>query len=132
MERAQVLQADLFSRKAQETELKRISEWADNTTDGTLSDLFPQPGLSVWDTVNSEKDNCLGRRCSYYKDCFFQEARRQIYSANLLIVNHHRFFSDLHLRMSKQALLPDYRVAVLDEAHNIEDIATRHLGLAQK
>ncbi|MCK4422519.1 MAG: helicase, partial [Candidatus Omnitrophica bacterium] len=79
--------------------------------------------------VCSERDNCGGKHCSYHTECFFQKARRRMYNADLLIVNHHLFFADLGLRMSKQSLLPVYKKVILDEAHTIEDVATKHLGL---
>src|SRR5262249_18008504 len=93
------------------------------------SDLDFRPLPSVWDAVQSENGNCLGRDCPHHKDCFYYKARRRIWTANLLIVNHALFVSDLALRASGFGLLPDYDVAIFDEAHTLEAVAGEHLGL---
>lgn len=123
------IQKDLFENERQVEEYERIKIWASFTRDGSLSDLPFAPAPKIWDEVCSDRDNCRGKHCPFYNHCFFQKARRQMYRANLLIVNHHLFFSDLALRTSGQSLLPPYKIVVLDEAHTIEDVATRHLGL---
>jgi ATP-dependent DNA helicase DinG len=110
-------------------QLRTIGQWAGKTEDGSRSDLSFQPAPSVWDLVESDSNNCLGKNCPSYKECFYFKARRQIAGANLLIVNHALFFSDLALRRAGVSLLPDYGVAILDEAHTLEDVAADHLGL---
>lgn len=110
-------------------QLRRVAEWVKQTTDGSRSDLSFQPLPQVWEQVESDNGNCLGRRCPDHGECFYYKARKQIFGANLLIVNHALFFSDLALRRNGAGLLPDYRVAILDEAHTLEDVAAEHLGL---
>jgi ATP-dependent DNA helicase DinG len=110
-------------------QLKRVGDWVKETTDGSRSDLSFQPLPQVWEQVESDSGNCLGRRCPDYAECFYYKARKQVFGANLLIVNHALFFSDLALRRNGSSLLPDYRVAILDEAHTLEDVAADHLGL---
>jgi ATP-dependent DNA helicase DinG len=83
----------------------------------------------VWDLVESDSNNCLGRNCPDYESCFYFKARKRIGGAQILVVNHALFFSDLALRRSGAGLLPKYRVAILDEAHTVEDVAADHLGL---
>jgi ATP-dependent DNA helicase DinG len=119
----------VFAEDSTAHELGRLERWAGKTADGSRSDLGFQPSLSAWDLVASDGDNCLGKNCANYSDCFYFKARRQMYGANLLIVNHALFFSDLALRRAGANLLPDYAVAVLDEAHTLEDVAADHLGL---
>ncbi len=53
-----------------------------------------------------------------------------MYAANLLIVNHALFFSDLALRREGANLLPDYKAVIFDEAHTLEEVAGDHLGIA--
>ncbi len=84
---------------------------------------------SVWDAVESDSGNCLGRACPDYAKCFYFKARKQMYGAQLLVVNHALFFSDLALRRQGGNLLPDYKVVIFDEAHTLEDVAADHLGL---
>jgi ATP-dependent DNA helicase DinG len=110
-------------------QLKRIGLWSRRTQDGTRSDLSFQPLPSVWDQVESDSGNCLGRQCPDHQQCFYYKARRQVFGANVLVVNHALFFSDLALRRQGASLLPDYRVAIFDEAHTLEDVAADHLGL---
>jgi ATP-dependent DNA helicase DinG len=110
-------------------ELIAISRWARQTQDGSRSDLKSQPSGPVWDLVASDSNNCLGRQCQDYAKCFYFRARQRVFGANLLIVNHALFFSDLALRRQGVSVLPDYDVAILDEAHTLEDTAAAHLGL---
>jgi ATP-dependent DNA helicase DinG len=110
-------------------QLQTIGRWSRQTRDGSRSDLAFQPLPVVWDLVESDSNNCLGRNCRDYDQCFYFKARRQIYGAHLLVVNHALFFSDLALRRAGASLLPDYRVTILDEAHTLEDVAADHLGL---
>ena len=66
-----------------------ILEWAKVTEDGSLSDLSFTPPESVWDKVSAESDSCLRARCPYYSRCFFFKSRRELASAQVLVVNHH-------------------------------------------
>src|SRR5262249_3788295 len=64
-----------------------------------------------------------------YAECFYFRARKQIFGAQIFIVNHALFFADLKLRQEGASLLPDYQVVVFDEAHTLEDVAAEHLGI---
>jgi ATP-dependent DNA helicase DinG len=118
-----------FQRQEEFDQLAEIKLWANRTSDGSRSDLDFRPLPSVWDTVQSENGNCLGRDCPRNKECFYFQARRRVWSANLLIVNHALFISDLVLRSSGFGLLPEYHVAIFDEAHTLEAVAGEHMGL---
>jgi ATP-dependent DNA helicase DinG len=110
-------------------QLEQIGAWARHTGDGSRSDLEFRPDPQVWDLVESDSNNCLGRKCKDYEACFYFKARKQLQQANLFVVNHALFFSDLALRRSGAAILPKYQVVILDEAHTLEDVAAEHLGL---
>jgi ATP-dependent DNA helicase DinG len=110
-------------------QLRRIGLWARSTRDGSRSDLPLQPFGAVWDLVESDSGNCLGQQCPEYDQCFFFKARKASRGAQLLIVNHALFFSDLALRRVGAGLLGDYQIAILDEAHTLEDVAAEHLGI---
>lgn len=115
-------------------ELDALLNWIDGTEDGSVADLTFVPSDDVWDEVRSDPDICLRTRCPHFQGCFYQRSRRKAASARLLVVNHHLLFTDLSVRMATQnytgsAVLPAYRHLILDEAHNIEDAATSHLGL---
>jgi ATP-dependent DNA helicase DinG len=126
---AQQRLGQLFSDDAAVRQLNQIGRWARQTQDGSRSDLSFQPLPVVWDAIESDSGNCLGRDCRDYEQCFYYRARKRIYGAQVLVVNHALFFSDLALRRSGASLLPDYRVVIFDEAHTLEDVAADHLGL---
>ena len=119
----------LFESDEQRLELTRIGNWAAETTDGSRSDLTFRPHAKVWDEVQSEHGNCLGRRCPTYQKCFYYAARRRVTNADVIVVNHALFFSDLALRREGASLLPDYDIVIFDEAHTLEDVAAGHLGV---
>lgn len=119
----------LFDDPRHLDELRRIRDWAKWTTDGSLADLDFRPAPAVWDEVQSDHGNCMGRACPRYNDCFYYKARRRMQHAQLLIVNHALFFTDLALRREQTSMLPNYQTVVLDEAHTLEATAGEYLGL---
>ncbi|MFO0908308.1 MAG: helicase C-terminal domain-containing protein [Isosphaeraceae bacterium] len=118
-----------FTRDEEIDQFTEIRQWMNRTADGSRSDLEFTPAPAVWDAVASEHGNCLGRNCKRYADCFYFKARRRMRTANILVVNHALFMSDLALRGSGASLLPEYDVAIFDEAHTLEAVAGEHLGL---
>lgn len=112
-----------------ERQLRKIHRWAAATGEGSRGDLDFAPLPSVWDQVQSEHGNCLGKNCSTYKECFYYAARAGAWNADLLIVNHALLLSDLVLREVGAAILPKYDILIVDEAHTFEDVASGHLGL---
>ncbi len=125
-----IVRSDATFQKIDEIDqLSDIRLWSRKTTDGSRSDLDFKPLSTVWDAVGSENGNCLGRKCSTYNSCFYFKARRRMKTANILVVNHALFVSDLALRAAGASLLPEYDVAIFDEAHTLEAVAGEHLGL---
>lgn len=120
----------LFADAAARRSLHVIEDWAYTTTDGTLSSLPPLERAGVWDRVQSDSGNCMGRKCPTYDQCFFQKARAGLEEANLLICNHALFFSDLALRAQDVGFLPKYDHVILDEAHMVEEVAAEHFGVS--
>lgn len=118
-----------FSSEDQHDQLQQIRVWAGRTIDGSRSDLDLRVLPSVWDEVQSDSSNCLGRKCPTYDDCHYFKARKRLQNADILIVNHALFFSDLSLRRLGVNILPDYDTVILDEAHTIQNVASDHLGL---
>ena len=118
-----------FGKPEEFDQLGEIRLWSGMTKDGSRSDLDFKPLGPVWDAVASEHGNCLGKKCPRFRDCFYFAARQRMKNANLLVVNHALFMSDLALRGSGASLLPEYDVAIFDEAHTMEAVAGDHLGL---
>jgi ATP-dependent DNA helicase DinG len=120
--------ASLFTESAEFNQLRSIASWSKETHDGTLADLPLRPLPQIWDEVSSDSGNCMSRKCPTYERCFYFQARRRLEHAQILVVNHALFFSDLALRRQGVNLLPDYDVVILDEAHTLEATAADHLG----
>jgi ATP-dependent DNA helicase DinG len=113
-------------------QLDELLRWAKTSRDGTRSDLDYRPMPAVWELIESDSSNCLGKKCPDFTDCFYFKARANIQKAKVLIVNHALFFADLALRTvnPEVGILPKYQAVVFDEAHTIEDVAAEHFGLS--
>lgn len=120
----------LYSNPDEMRQLEQVVDWSKTTGDGSRSDLEFRPASAVWDEVQSEHGNCLGKHCDFYEDCFYFRSRRRVWNADILVVNHALFFSDLALRRDGVSILPDYDVVILDEAHTVEGVAGDHLGIS--
>lgn len=107
-----------------------IKNFAENSKTGDKSELNTVPeNAAIWAAVTSTRDNCLGGDCSYYKDCFVMEARKQALAADVVVVNHHLFFADVMLRDEGVAeLLPSANTVIFDEAHQLPDVASLFFG----
>lgn len=123
-------QALIFERDEEELQLRRVRQWARDTNDGSLSSLDFRPWNTVWDEVRSDGTNCLGRSCPKYDQCHYFAARQRIGRAQIVVVNHALFFSDLALREVGASILPDYDAVIFDEAHTIESVAANHMGMS--
>lgn len=126
--RARKMGGDLF-RTNMEEELRQLEEWARLTQEGSSQDMAHQPSPDLWSAVCCEQGNCRGNKCPEYKSCFFMLARAEARTADVLVVNHHLFFSELAIRVQGASFLPSYEFVVMDEAHMMEGVAADHLGL---
>ena len=118
-------------------EIQTLLEWSRNTSDGSLSDLTFVPGSANWSLFRAESDSCMRARCPHFSNCFFYTARLEAASADLLLANHHVMFADLALRVEggeSAAIMPRYDAVILDEGHNVEDIAVSYFdaGLSRQ
>jgi len=111
--------------------LERVRQWALRTRSGELSEM---PDLAdqdpVWPLVTSTRENCLGSECPEYTRCHLIAARREAQAADIVIVNHHLLFADLALKEEGFGdLLPGTDAVIIDEAHQIPDLAGQFFGL---
>jgi ATP-dependent DNA helicase DinG len=133
LKKAQQHQGDLFAI-GQAEQLKGLVEWARRTKDGTLSDIDFQVDAAVWAQVCSEAFACTPRHCGGPTGCFYQMARTKVLDANVVILNHALLFGLLagaeenEESPSEGYLFPN-DFLVLDEAHEVEDVAAKALGL---
>jgi ATP-dependent DNA helicase DinG len=131
LERAMGHGGELFASREQD-ELKRIWEWSHRTRDGTLSDLDPAPDPQVWAQVCSEPHICTQRTCGMGPECFYQRARKEADTAKILVLNHSLFFNFLagaEGELAERGYLFHNDFVIFDEAHTLESVAARHLGI---
>jgi ATP-dependent DNA helicase DinG len=128
MGNAQARANTLFHSPDEFQQLRDIVRWSKETGGGSLAELDHKPMPGVWEEVQSDSGNCMGRNCPTYNDCFYYRARRRVQNAQILVVNHALFFSDLALRREDASILPDYQAVIFDEAHTVESVASSHLG----
>lgn len=113
-------------------EAARIAEWARVTKTGSRSDMPFIPSGATWSAVCSEAGTCPRTGEDPDEVCFFRQARRRLFGADIIIANHAMFCVDLAVRRDNEegiGLLPEYAGVVVDEAHCFEDAAANHLGL---
>jgi ATP-dependent DNA helicase DinG len=110
--------------------LARISRWAATTKAGDLSELTDLPEQSAaWPLITSTRENCLGTECPQFSRCHVFEARRNAQAAGIVVVNHHLLLADLALKDEGFGdLLPGAEGVILDEAHQVPDIAAQFFG----
>ena len=113
-------------------DLKRVHEWRHRTISGDRAELVEVPEDSpVWPMVTSTADNCFGHKCPQYKECHVVQARRAAQEADLVVVNHHLLLADLAMKEAGFVeFLPGVDVIILDEAHQIPDLATQFFGVS--
>ncbi|WJF91215.1 ATP-dependent DNA helicase [Paraburkholderia bonniea] len=110
--------------------LQEIIRFAKITRTGDKAELASVPETAaVWSMVTSTRENCLGQECTYYKDCFVMQARKEAQQADIVVTNHHLFFADIMLRDTGMAeLLPTANTVIFDEAHQLPETATLFFG----
>src|SRR6267378_745222 len=138
LQKAMQQSGNLFT-SSEAGELQRIYEWSKETKDGSLSDFDLEPDLKVWGQVCSERGLCSPKVCGYPSDfakdhgvCFFQRARNRILASDVLVLNHTLFFTLLGglEEEIEGGLLFRNDFVIFDEAHTMENIASRHIGLS--
>lgn len=112
----------------QKKQFQALINWGKETKTGDKSELYFEVDYTVWEYFQSETDICAGARCPYKAECFFMKSREERKKADILIANHHIFFSDLAIRKeigfnTDYSILPEYGLVVFDEAHNIQKVA---------
>jgi len=138
LQKAMQQSGNLFTSSEAE-ELQRIYEWSKTTKDGSLSDFSIEPDPKVWAQVCSERGLCSPKTCGHQSDfardhdvCFFQRVRNRILSADVVILNHTLFFTLLGGvdEEMEGGILFKNDFVIFDEAHTMESVASRHIGLS--
>jgi ATP-dependent DNA helicase DinG len=132
LERALQSSKELFTGP-EANELQRIAEWASKTRDGTLSDLSIEPEPKVWAQVCSEAHICTQKTCGQNPRCFYQQARKRLLAADVIVLNHTLLFillgsPDMQEERESGFLFPNDFI-IFDEAHTVEQVASKQIGI---
>ncbi len=113
-------------------DLNEVREWRYRTVSGDKAELIDVPEDSpVWPMVTSTADNCLGQKCPEYSGCHVVKARKAAQDADLVVVNHHLLLADLAMKEEGFVeFLPGAEAIILDEAHQIPDLAVQFFGVS--
>jgi ATP-dependent DNA helicase DinG len=113
-------------------DLNEVREWRYRTASGDKGELIEVPEDSaVWPLVTSTAENCLGQQCPEYSKCHVVKARKAAQEADLVVVNHHLLLADLAMKEEGFVeFLPGAEAVIIDEAHQIPDLAVQFFGVA--
>ena len=106
--------------------LKKLLDWLKTTKKGLKMDIDFKISDDMWHSVCRESDMCLGRKCLHRSECFYQKSKMEQYNSDILVVNHHVFFTNI---AAGGRVLPKYDAAVFDEAQSLEEVASSYLGV---
>jgi ATP-dependent DNA helicase DinG len=128
--RLQQAKGETFASREVAQHFQRVLQWSGKTKRGDLAELSSIPEDSaVWPQVSSTSDNCLGSECPYWCECHLVKARQEAQSADIVVVNHHLLLADLAIKQEGFGeVLPGAAVFVLDEAHQIPELALQFFG----
>jgi ATP-dependent DNA helicase DinG len=109
-----------------------LDEWRRRTETGDRAELEDLPeDLPFWREIAASAENCIGSDCSRYQDCYVTRMRQRAAESDVVIVNHHLLCADAAVRQSDYGeVIPECHYAVVDEAHQLEDVATQYFGRA--
>jgi ATP-dependent DNA helicase DinG len=112
--------------------IETISEWLPETTTGDRAELTEMPdALPFWMEVTATSEQCLGRECPQFADCFITRMRERADRSDIIVVNHHLMCADASVRQGDFGeVIPACDFAVIDEAHQLEDVVTQYFGIA--
>jgi len=133
LHRLAVAEADgRWLSREQAADFAKIHAWAGRTRRGDIAEVSEVAEDSpIWPQVTSTVDNCLGQGCPCFQACHLVKARREAHEADILVINHHLFFADMAIKEAAFAeLLPGADAFILDEAHQLPDVASHFFGLS--
>ncbi|VAW70537.1 DinG family ATP-dependent helicase YoaA [hydrothermal vent metagenome] len=128
--RLNIAHQQAFLNRQTQDHLSQIQSWSKQTSSGDMAEMS---GISedarVWPIVTSTSDNCLGNECSEWSECFVVKARKQAQEADIVVVNHHLLLADMAIREEGFGeLLPAAETFIIDEAHQLPEVASRFFG----
>ena len=125
-------QSPTFRSPDERAYLNVLQQWAPQTETGDRAEVEGLPDdLPLWSDIAATNDNCIGTECPQYQECFVTRMRQRAAESDLVIVNHHLLCADAAVRQSVYGeVIPSCSYAVIDEAHQLEDVATQYFGIS--
>ena len=122
----------LFKNVDERVYFRLVEEWACETQTGDRAELADLPeDLSFWADISATTEQCIGSECPHLQDCFITKMRQEAAASDVVIVNHHLLCADAAVRQSAFGeVIPECHYAIIDEAHQLEDVATQYFGYA--
>ncbi len=133
LQRFEAFRRDPVSRaRADQAQWKIVAEWARTTDTGDRAEVEELPEeLSFWPEIAATSENCTGTGCARYQDCLVTRMRQRAAASDLVVVNHHLLCADASVRQSAFGeVIPECAFAIVDEAHQLEDVATQYFGIS--
>jgi len=112
--------------------LKMVDDWAGTTDTGDRAEIQDLPeDVAFWSEIAATAENCIGSKCAEYDDCYVTRMRQRAAQSDVVIVNHHLMCADAAVRQNDYgAVVPECALAIIDEAHTLEDVATQYFGFS--
>ncbi len=122
-----------FLSESENADIEKVSSKLEFAIEGTRSEVAGSVHPLTWEKLGAESESCTHMRCPHYKKCYFFKAREEAKEASLVVANHHLLFADLKARLESNnyvetCILPAYSRLIIDEAHNIEEVAKEYFA----
>jgi ATP-dependent DNA helicase DinG len=116
--------------REEDSAIEAIGEWSRRTETGDRAEMEDLPeDLPFWSEIAATAENCLGADCPRFNDCFVTKMRQRAAESDVVIVNHHLLCADASVRQNAFGeVIPSCKIAIIDEAHQLEDVATQYFG----
>ena len=114
------------------TDFRIVREWEKTTETGDRAEISDLPeDTSLWAKIDARREMCTGQKCAQFERCFLTLMRQRAAESDIIVVNHHLLFADLAVKEEEfGGIVPEYSAVILDEAHDVEDIAGQYFGLS--
>ena len=121
-----------FRPRDEAVAIEVIAEWSAETQTGDRAEMDDLPeDLPLWPEIAATSENCIGADCPRFGDCFVTKMRQRAAESDVVIVNHHLLCADASVRQGAYGeVIPACSYAIVDEAHQLEDVATQYFGRA--
>ena len=129
---ADIIESDEPRSAVERAHLETLSQWVGQTETGDRAEVEDLPdNVPIWNEISATSENCIGVECPQHDDCFITRMRQRAIESDLVVVNHHLLCADAAVRQSAYGeVIPACSHSIIDEAHQLEDIATQHFGIS--